>query len=224
MFLSPRVLSFGFRKTLQLLQDNVTSMQNLQRPMVKVNYTQQSNFSLSKKILNLAEEVDKSEELKQPIGKVEVKQLQLSFTCKKCNTRNFNRMISKLAYEKGVVIVRCDGCKNNHLIADNLGWFEGTGCRNIEAMLKQRGETVQRIRDDSNGYFEAVAREEVAKIMINLRNQDLDKNERSQEESAQKTYKNDDGESCSFKRVSQEGAATSSEIQDYDNIKSVNKE
>ena len=32
-----------------------------------------------------------------------------------CNTRNV-KVISKLSYTKGVVIVKCDGCKNNHLI------------------------------------------------------------------------------------------------------------
>lgn len=57
----------------------------------------------------------------QALGKIKPK-LFLAFTCKRCNAR-IEKHISKTAYTKGVVIVRCDGCEENHLIADNLGWF-----------------------------------------------------------------------------------------------------
>ena len=78
------------------------------------------------------------------IGKVEGK-LLLAFTCKVCNTRN-SKSITKVAYTKGVVIVRCDGCQNNHLIADNLSWFtDMNGKKNIEDILAEKGEKVQRI-------------------------------------------------------------------------------
>ena len=89
-----------------------------------------------------------------PLGKAEAK-LQLCFTCKKCNSR-VEKYISKLAYEKGVVIVRCPGCENLHLIADNLEWFAHVQGRNIEEILAAKGEKVQRFAA-SDSSFEVVA-------------------------------------------------------------------
>lgn len=46
----------------------------------------------------------------------------MAFTCSKCETKQA-KTFSKESYEHGVVLLRCDGCENLHLIADNLGWF-----------------------------------------------------------------------------------------------------
>lgn len=57
---------------------------------------------------------------------------------------------SRLAYEKGVVIAKCEGCGVMHLIADHLGWFGDNGT--VEDFLKEKGERALRIT--ATGDFE----------------------------------------------------------------------
>lgn len=45
----------------------------------------------------------------------------ITFTCNVCEARQ-QKTFTKHSYEKGVVIISCDGCSTKHLIADNLGW------------------------------------------------------------------------------------------------------
>lgn len=62
------------------------------------------------------------------------------YTCKVCNSRS-ERKISKQAYHKGVVLVKCPGCSKNHLVADNLKWFEDKPI-NIESIMREQGNEV----------------------------------------------------------------------------------
>lgn len=68
------------------------------------------------------------------------------YTCKVCETKQ-SRSFSKNSYHKGVVIIRCEGCQNLHLIADNLGWFED-GKVNIEDLALRNKEKFLKIKPD----------------------------------------------------------------------------
>jgi len=86
----------------------------------------------------------------QPIGRLDVELhdlMQIVYTCKVCETRSARHM-SKTAYTKGVVLITCPGCKNNHLIADHLGWFDDHSTT-VESILAEKGEQVARMSSDT---------------------------------------------------------------------------
>jgi len=103
-----------------------------------------------------------------PIAQIRPK-MAMVYTCKVCETRQM-KQFSKLAYEKGIVIIQCKGCPKKHLIADNLGWYKdwlGKGNTNIEEMLGDRGETTRRVqgRDAAMIYGEWAEETEMADPM-----------------------------------------------------------
>lgn len=76
----------------------------------------------------------------------------IMFTCTVCDTRSA-RKISKQAYAEGVVMVRCDCCKNRYLIADRMGVFEdsieGNSGWDIQKYMAEQGENVRSITDEN---------------------------------------------------------------------------
>ncbi|KAG9309456.1 zf-DNL-domain-containing protein [Chiua virens] len=85
--------------------------------------------------------------------------LAIAFTCTAdgCNHRSAHTF-TKRAYERGIILIQCPSCKNRHLIADNLGWFkddtENGRLKNVEDILRTRGEQVQRGTLDADGVVE----------------------------------------------------------------------
>mmetsp|Transcript_526 Transcript_526/g.792 ORF Transcript_526/g.792 Transcript_526/m.792 type:complete len:195 (+) Transcript_526:103-687(+) len=75
------------------------------------------------------------------------KKLAIVFTCKVCETRSA-KQFTEQAYQNGVVMVRCPGCENLHLIADRLGFFEDESW-DIEKAMERMGEKVKAIGDDN---------------------------------------------------------------------------
>ncbi|RDB23766.1 Uncharacterized protein C24H6.02c [Hypsizygus marmoreus] len=95
----------------------------------------------------------------QPLPEALEPKLSMTFTCtvKDCGERSTHQF-TKRAYQTGIVLIECPGCKNRHLIADHLGWFkDGTKdgkLRTVEDILREKGEKVKRGRIDAGGVVE----------------------------------------------------------------------
>ena len=77
------------------------------------------------------------------------RKLAIIYTCKVCETRSAKKF-TEHAYQNGLVMVRCPGCENLHLIADRLGVFDDSkGGWDIEKYLNKMGERVQTVTKDN---------------------------------------------------------------------------
>ena len=74
--------------------------------------------------------------------------MALYFTCKVCEMR-IGKQISRQAYDNGVIIARCDGCENLHLISDILGYFGETW--DIEQLMKEEGDNIKVVGAEDDG-------------------------------------------------------------------------
>lgn len=66
--------------------------------------------------------LSKTRNLSTEVGQIAPPRMRITFTCNVCSER-LTRTFLKESYEKTVVLIKCPGCSNHHIIADNLGWF-----------------------------------------------------------------------------------------------------
>jgi len=114
-------------------------------------------------------------------GKSGQKQLAIVFTCTVCNTRSA-KQFTEQAYRNGVVLVRCPGCENLHLIADRLGVFQDQGEDgqgwDIEKAMASIGENVKAVTNDNVLELtveDVVGADKMQEAMTNERSGEADK-------------------------------------------------
>ncbi|KAF2108289.1 DNL zinc finger-domain-containing protein [Lophiotrema nucula] len=76
------------------------------------------------------------------LDKDQVPAYEMTFTCKKCDTRSSHR-ISKQGYHHGTVLITCPGCKNRHLMSDHLKIFSDKPVT-LEDIMREKGDLVKR--------------------------------------------------------------------------------
>ena len=83
------------------------------------------------------------------------RKLAIVYTCNVCQTRSA-KQFSEQAYQHGVVIVRCPGCQNQHLIADRLGYFRDDDNRagefDLQSIAQRTGQPLRTITDSEDSH------------------------------------------------------------------------
>lgn len=117
------------------------------------------------------------------------RQLAIVFTCAVCETRSA-KQFTENAYLNGVVLVRCPGCQNLHLIADRLGWFDDTESHQFDLteLEKMTGQKVKRIGDEGGVWQvsleDLVGKEKMQQILQTQQEQQQQNVENDTEEKA----------------------------------------
>ncbi|KAM4109227.1 hypothetical protein ACB094_03G104200 [Castanea mollissima] len=75
-------------------------------------------------VSQFVEDSSQSEEPNTTDANIEIKlprrSLLVQFTCDVCGERT-ERLINRLAYERGLIYIQCAGCLRHHKLVDNLG-------------------------------------------------------------------------------------------------------
>lgn len=105
----------------------------------------------------------------QELARLVAHRMQITYTCNVCDLRSTKHFYKK-SYQKGIVLIRCDGCKNLHLVADNLGWLGPD--KNIEEIMARKGIPIQRYRDSISWQHSHVA-SSTEPLIMNMPEEDV---------------------------------------------------
>lgn len=114
-----------------------------------------------------------SQELHRELDESIETELCFTYTCKECGTRN-SKIIPKLAYLKGVVIVRCEKCENTQLVADNSNV---NGKKKVEDILAENSEKSENVQHVSMQEFFGIKDEAISndKNKVETQRNEVDK-------------------------------------------------
>ncbi|OCL06579.1 zf-DNL-domain-containing protein [Glonium stellatum] len=112
---------------------------NLSRGPISSNIRNESTVSPSTSQIPSATSTSAPE---SRLDRDQVPAYEMTFTCKKCQTRSSHR-VSKQGYYHGTVLITCPGCKNRHLISDHLKIFSDKPVT-IEDLMREKGQLVKR--------------------------------------------------------------------------------